>query len=63
MMDISGMFSRSVRVLAVALLFVAPAVAQEIQIEPGGTVEFPQIAFPPSSYYSEAGTNSTIEHI
>ncbi|WP_291040067.1 alpha/beta hydrolase [Hyphomonas sp.] len=63
MMDRSGMFSRSVRVFAVALLFTAPAVAQEIQIEPGGTVVFPQTTFPPSTYFSEAGVNSAIEHI
>jgi epsilon-lactone hydrolase len=63
MEDGRRMSFRSARVLAIALLFAAPAMAQAINIEPGGTFEFPQTVFPPSSYYSEAGINSAVEHI
>lgn len=54
---------RSILVLILALVLGAPAEAQKVEIRPDGGVAFPQLPFPPSSYYSEAGTNSTIEHI
>ena len=62
-MNGNGMSFRSAQSLAIALLLATPAVAQTISIEPGGTIEFPQTHFPPSSYYSETGLSSAVEHI